>query len=67
MNLKNWSAKRAGGRITIVGVEIETGDPKKIVGVDCITPVEVVEAPLNLVCLALDKDGVYHGLAGRHG
>lgn len=34
--LKNWSAKRAGGRITLTGVD-ETGAPRKIVGIDTIS------------------------------
>lgn len=34
--LHNWTAKRAGGRITLTGVD-ETGAPRKIVGIDTIT------------------------------
>jgi hypothetical protein len=36
--LKNWTAKRAGGRITIDGVDAETGKPVKVAGVDTIDP-----------------------------
>lgn len=32
--LKDWTAKRAGGRITIAGVNVDTGKPQKVVGVD---------------------------------
>lgn len=35
--LKNWKARRAGGRITIVGTD-DTDHPSKIVGVDVIEP-----------------------------
>ena len=58
--LRNWRAKRAGGRITIYGDE-GTGAASrntKIVGVDTITPGAVHEG----VCYALDKDGVTHTL-----
>jgi hypothetical protein len=34
--IKNWEAKRAGGRITINGVDAETDKPIKVVGVDVI-------------------------------
>lgn len=34
--LKNWTARRAGGRITINGVDAQTGNPIKVVGVDTI-------------------------------
>lgn len=34
--LKNWTAKRAGGRITIYGKD-EAGAETKVVGVDSIT------------------------------
>lgn len=34
--LKMWTARRAGGRITINAVDAETGKPFKVVGVDSI-------------------------------
>lgn len=34
-SLKDWSAKRAGGRITVTGKD-ETGQITKVVGVDTI-------------------------------
>jgi hypothetical protein len=36
IKLVNWTAKRAGGRITINGVDDATGKPHKVVGVDMI-------------------------------
>lgn len=35
--LSHWTARRAGGRITINAVDAETGQPFKVVGVDQIT------------------------------
>lgn len=37
LKLRNWTAKRAGGRITINAVSVKTDDPIKIVGVDQIS------------------------------
>lgn len=37
MRLTNWTARRAGGRITIYGHSAADGNPAKIVGVDTIT------------------------------
>lgn len=48
--LKNWKAKRAGGRITIYGTNASTGFKTKIVGVDAIEPI-------NGKILATDKHG----------
>ncbi len=31
--LKNWKAYRAGGGITVNGVEVDSGDPRKVVNV----------------------------------
>lgn len=58
--LRNWRAKRAGGRITIYGDEGVGSSVRttKIVGVDTITPGAVHEG----ACFALDKDGVTHTL-----
>lgn len=53
--LSNWKAKRAGGRITIYGVD-QNGISTKIVGVDRIEPSAGF-------CIATDKDGAAHRLA----
>lgn len=37
IELKNWKAKRAGGRITITGVD-QHGQPLKVAGFDLIEP-----------------------------
>lgn len=37
MKLTDWTARRAGGRITVTGTG-ENGQPAKIVGVDTIEP-----------------------------
>lgn len=34
--LINWTARRAGGRITIKGVDKASGQPVKVIGVDTI-------------------------------
>lgn len=31
---RNWTAKRAGGKITINAIAVKTDDPIKVVGVD---------------------------------
>lgn len=51
--IRNWTAKRAGGRITINGMD-EGGAPLKVVGVDYIKPDGPVQAPY---IVAVDKDG----------
>ncbi len=38
--IKNWEAKRAGGRITVNGVDAATGKPLKVAGVEAIEPLE---------------------------
>lgn len=53
--LKNWTAKRAGGRITIDGVDAETGKPVKVAGVDTIDPSETNP-------IAAHKDGEHFEL-----
>lgn len=58
--LKNWKAKRAGGRITVYGLDHETGKEIKLVGVDRIEPSNRPEA---MCVLAYDKDGSTHTLA----
>lgn len=47
--LKNWTAKRAGGRITVYGFD-ESGKGVKVVGVDCIVG-------NSGHCIATDKTG----------
>lgn len=53
--IKNWTAKRAGGRITVYGFDAKTGDPVRVVGVDQIQG--GVPWPV-----ATDKDGRAYGL-----
>lgn len=56
--LKNWKARRAGGRITVTGDETD-GTAGKIVGVDYIEPREAEGGRI----VAVDKNGVEHELA----
>lgn len=51
--IKRWTAKRAGGRITIYGTG-ENGAPLRVVGVDYIKPDGPVDCPY---VVAVDKDG----------
>lgn len=64
--LKNWTAKRAGGRITITG-ETADGKPRKVVGVDTIeaggATVGTGELNERVVPVATDKNGVNYALA----
>jgi hypothetical protein len=55
MTLSNWKARRAGGRITVVGKN-EQGEDAKIVGVD------YVEPAAGGGCKAVDKDNRVHTL-----
>jgi hypothetical protein len=57
MKIKEWKAKRAGGRITITGVDADAGGPVKIVGVDQIEAGKRGKSPM-----ATDKDGVTYEL-----
>lgn len=57
--LKNWRAKRAGGRITVYGEDAATRAQTKIVGVDTIEPPAI---PGDLHVLAKDKAGITHKL-----
>lgn len=60
--LINWSAKRAGGRITIHGYDRRTHEPVKLVGVDTIT----ARAPKfgrPLAPVATHKTGAQYALA----
>lgn len=50
----NWTAKRAGGRITITGVN-DQGQPRKVVGVDSID-----SSPGGP--MAIDKNGTHYCL-----
>lgn len=56
--LKNWRARRAGGRITVYGECQATHTPMKITNVDQIEP---GLAQSNMV-VAVDKDGHRHNL-----
>lgn len=56
MTLTNWTAKRAGGRITVTGVDGE-GQPKKITGIDQIEAGKEGAPPI-----ATDKDGTKYYL-----
>lgn len=53
--LRNWRAKRAGGRITVYGLN-DRDEPQKVVGVD------VIEAVGDKV-MAKDKNGNSYRLA----
>lgn len=57
MKIKEWKAKRAGGRITIIGVNADEGGPVKIVGVD-----EIVAGKRGKPPVATDKDGTTYEL-----
>lgn len=67
IKLINWTAKRAGGRITINGIDYASMKPLKVVGID------MIEAPLTstdgtkasvarLNPIATDKDGTQYEL-----
>jgi hypothetical protein len=56
--LRNWTAKRAGGRITVYG-EDDSGASTKVVGVDRI---EVLHFADRSSVIATDKDGQRHEL-----
>lgn len=47
--LINWTAKRAGGRITVHGVDKDTHQPVKIVGVDMIEAGQLVDNDGNVL------------------
>jgi hypothetical protein len=59
MDLFDWKARRAGGRITITGLN-KDGDDAKIVGVDRILP--TADAGESGYIWAEDKDGEKHRL-----
>lgn len=64
--VKNWKAKRAGGRITIYGENV-AGQPRRVVGVDLIeaggATVETDSRGERLVPVATDKNGARYALA----
>lgn len=53
----NWTAKRAGGRITINGVDQATGRPTKIVGIE-----EIQSANMDDFPTAIRFDGTQYKL-----
>lgn len=57
--LRNWKAKRAGGRITVYGTDIDTGAATKITNIDEINPPSSHAAH---EVEALDKHGTVHRL-----
>lgn len=64
--LKDWRAKRAGGMITVFGIDATTGEPTKIVGVDTITPrprtKRFLGSSVAASVVATMKDGTEHSL-----
>lgn len=60
MRLTNWTARRAGGRITVTGTN-EEGKDAKIVGVDKI--VLDPDGECKHAVFAVDKTGAVHILA----
>lgn len=59
-SLRDWTARRAGGRITVYGTNVETGQDDKLTKIDAITP-----GPGTDRCTAKDSDGVEHVLFTR--
>jgi hypothetical protein len=59
MTLTNWKAKRAGGRITITGLDPQ-GHERKIVGVDLIEGTAKSGGQTSNKITATDKDGKVH-------
>jgi len=72
--LRNWRAKRAGGRITVSGFDAETNEAVKLVGVDEISPFAITEPKRKLFssettqhileahAIAVDMHGARHKL-----
>lgn len=60
MDMRNWKARRAGGRITITGSDVTASEPAKIVGVDEIFPGRTGGV------IAKDKGGGLHVLFLNH-
>lgn len=59
--LKNWRAKRAGGRITVYGKDAETGADVKVTGVDVIEPASR-GFMRGKCCAATDHRGITYSL-----
>lgn len=57
-NLERWTAKRAGGRITIYGTDCTTKAQMKVVGVDRIESPGVGAAVGYSAPVATDRDGM---------
>lgn len=62
IRIKNWSAKRAGGRITLVGVDTLSEKPVKLVGVDLIERRSVGTVQIGQITVATFKDGTEYEL-----
>lgn len=58
-SVKNWRARRAGGRITVYGEDAKTSEPVRITRIDVIRP---GTAPGNNCCIAIGHDKVEHHL-----
>jgi hypothetical protein len=60
----DWNAKRAGGRITLTGIDRSNGEPIKVTGVDRIygPKTEATFGDARMI-LALGKDGKTYQLA----
>lgn len=56
--LRNWRARRAGGRITVYG-EDDSGASSKVVGVDVIEPRNTAG---RVGVFAITKDNILHEL-----
>ena len=59
LTLRNFHVKRAGGRMTAYGTDIETGEDAKVTNIDRIDP--PASAAEHHV-LATDKHGLVHKL-----
>lgn len=57
--LRGWHAKRAGGRITAYGVNIDTNEPDRITNIDRLDPPHFAG---DHHVLATDKSGDIHKL-----
>ena len=59
--LKNWRARRAGGKMTVYGEHADTGQPDKVTQIDTIVPGK----PQSNCCIAKRADGSAHHLLMR--
>lgn len=57
VQLRNWSAKRAGGRITITAVYVASGEPARITGI------ETIVGGAGKPTIATGQDGVRYELS----